>query len=110
MHIDRDDVRRPLGTNPLRRIVAEAYCLMLTFIFHAENSNSRTAATLLVVVAWGLIEVGAAFGFAALPDQFFFLRLIVGMIIGRMWGIEINNFAGIDFTHTGSEDDTNDDD
>lgn len=90
-----------------RRLYAEVYCLGLTLVFHPNNSHGRKAGTILVVGVWAAIEVGAAFGYATLPNQFYFLRLVVGVLIGRMWGIEINNFAGVEFGYTegGSEDD-----
>lgn len=91
---------------PRRRVRAELYCLYRTFWFHEDNNDGRKAATLLVVGAWALIEAGAAFEYATLPDQFFFLRVVVGVLIGRMWGIEINNFAGVEFGYTTSDDDS----
>lgn len=104
MHVRPEDTRVPFRESPLRRIAAELYCLALTFIFHPNNDHQRKFATLLVVGVWGAIEVGAAFGTATLPEQFYFLRLVVGVVLGRMWGIEINNFAGLEFDYGASTD------
>lgn len=97
--------------DPMKRLRAELLTFVLTFVFHPDNSDGRKAMTILLVIVWAAIEVGAAFGFATLPDQFFFLRLVVGIMIGRMWGIEINNFAGLEFDYesTGTGEDHGDD-
>lgn len=105
-----DDARRSVTEAPLRRLVCEAYCLYLTFRPHDGNHDGRKAATLVVVGVWAAVEVGAAFGHASLPEQFILLRVVVGVLIGRMWGIEINNFAGVEFTHTDDEEGENGDD
>lgn len=95
-----DDVRRSFLDAPLARVRAELYCLYLTVRPHPDNNHARKAGTLIVILVWGVLEVGSAFGAANLPSQFTFLRLFVGVLIGRMWGIEINNFAGVEFGHT----------
>lgn len=100
MQVDAEDIHRSFGDAPGRRVYAEAVCLWRTFVFHAENHDGRKLATLVVVGVWALLEVGAAFGVAELPEQFTFLRLFVGVLIGRMWGIEINNFAGVEFDYS----------
>jgi hypothetical protein len=91
--------------NPLGRLYGEVYCLLLTVLFHDENNHGRKLLTILVVAVWAALEVGAGFGVARLPDQFIFLRVVVGVLIGRMWGIEINNFAGIEFQYSDDGDD-----
>jgi hypothetical protein len=105
MHVAREDIRRSFTDAPVRRTAAELYCLTLVLRPHANNSDARKAGTIILVGVWALIEVGAAFGVAALPEQFFFLRVLVGVLIGRMWGIEINNFAGVEFHYEGENDD-----
>ena len=99
MHPTPRDARRSFRDAPLRRLYCEVYCLALTLVFHPNNNHGRKAATIVIVGVWAAIEVGAAFGVATLPEQFFFLRLVVGVLIGRMWGIEINNFAGVEFAY-----------
>lgn len=103
--VTRDDALAPLLSEPFRRLKAELYCLFLTLVPHANNHDGRKAMTILVVGVWAILEVGSAFNLATLPDQFFMLRVVVGVIVGRMWGIEINNFAGVEFSHRGGEDD-----
>jgi len=100
MALSADDIHRSFIQAPLRRTTAEVYCLWLTFRPHPDNNHGRKLATLAVVGVWAALEVGAGFGYAELPDQFYFIRLVVGVLIGRMWGIEINNFAGVEFEHT----------
>jgi hypothetical protein len=73
--------------------------LGLTLVFHNGNSHSRKLATIVVVAVWGSIELGAAFGYANLPGQFNVLRVFVGVLIGRMWGIEFQNFAGLELSY-----------
>jgi len=89
--------------------MAEIYCLFLTFVFHPDNDDVRKFGTLVVVGVWALLEVGSAFGYATLPDQFFYIRVFVGILIGRVWGIEFNNFAGLEFSYVdrGGDDDGN---
>jgi hypothetical protein len=102
------DARQSFFDAPLRRAYVELYCLALTFIFHAGNNHGRKALTILVVGVWAALEVGAAYGVADLPEQFFFLRLLVGVLIGRMWGIEFNNLAGVEFTYSDEGDNNGD--
>jgi len=85
------------------------YCFARTFWFHEDNNHQRKLATLIVVSTWAAIEVGAAFGVADIPDQFLLFRLVVGALLGRMWGIEVNNFAGVELTHRRTDDEDGDD-
>jgi len=96
--VSRDDARKGLFTNPKRRLTAELYCFLLIFVPHTYNDNSRKYLTLILFLAWGLIEVGAAFGVAMIPNQFVYIRGLVLVLLGRMWGLELNNFAGVEFT------------
>ena len=98
------DVQRPWRDAPFRRLVAELYCLSLVFRFHRDNDHTRKAATLVVVVVWGAIEVGAAYGVATLPSEVWYLRLAVGILVGRMWGIQVNNVAGVGLSYGGDDD------
>ena len=99
------DARRRFRDAPLRRVYCEVYCLLLTLVFHEGNNHGRKALTIVVVGVWAALEVGAAYGYADLPNQFLFLRLVVGVLVGRMWGIEINNFAGVEFRYGGDDGD-----
>lgn len=105
-----DALGRRVRDDPRGRVLAELYCLVLTVVFHDGNSHARKALTILVVGVWGVVEVGAAFGYANLPNQFVYLRIVVGVLIGRMWGIEINNFAGVEIAYGDSEDSEDADD
>jgi len=102
------DVKRPWGESPIRRLLAELYCLSLVFRFHTDNNDGRKAATLLVVLAWAAIEVGAAYGVATLPNEVWYLRIAVGILIGRMWEIQINNVAGVGLSYNNSDGDKTD--
>jgi len=105
--VSRDDARKGLFTNPKRRLTAELYCFLLIFVPHTYNDNSRKYLTLILFFAWALIEVGAAFGVAMIRNQFIYIRGLVLVLLGRMWGLELNNFAGVEFT-TRDENDGND--
>ena len=102
-----EDCRRPL-TDP-RRLVAELYCLALVFVPHANNHSTRKAATITVVLAWAILEIlnaapGLVAGQVNLPPQFYLLRLFVGILIGRMWGIQFNSIAGVDLAYSDNDD------
>lgn len=107
---DRDQLRADLAAPRYRRFKAEAYCLLLSMVPHKGNHYGRTLATMALLLVWASIEIGAAFDYAELPDQFFFLRLVVGVVIGRMWGIEINNVAGVEIGYRTDNGDGGDDD
>lgn len=108
MVVSRDDARASLFKHPRRRIAAELYTFSLVFRFHVDNNDGRKFATLLVVGVWAALEVGAAYGFASLPNEFYFIRIFVGILIGRMWGIQFNNFAGLEFSYTNQSDSDDD--
>lgn len=99
MAVSRDDARCSFWHNPVRRTVAELYCFALVFKPYNGNSHERKFGTILVVLVWAALELGAAYGAADLPNQFFYIRLFVGVLIGRMWGIQFNNFAGVEFAY-----------
>jgi len=97
-------LRLPWSHAPIKRFWAEMYCFALVFWFHADNHDGRKAITLVVVLVWAAIELGAAFGYANLPSEFFFLRIVVGIVVGRMWGIQITNVAGVELGYKGTDD------
>jgi len=72
----------------------------LVWIPHEYNNLTRKVATLILFGGWILIEVGAAFGFAMLPNHFIYIRGFVLILLGRMWGLELNNFAGVEVTQS----------
>ena len=92
---DRRDPTMPFADAPLKRLYAEVYCFVLTFVFHDGNNYLRKAITLMVILVWMTLEIGSAFGYADLPSQFWYLRGFVGLLLGRMWNIEINSFADL---------------
>lgn len=89
---DPRDATRPLDA-PVRYLLAQLYCGYLVFRFHGQNNHLRKAVTLLVVIVWATLEVGAAFDLATLPGEFLYLRLFVGILLGKMWDIEFQTFA-----------------
>ena len=93
---------------PMRYLLAQAYCGYLVFRFHGDNNHLRKAVTLLVVIVWGVLEIGAAFGLATLPSEFLYLRLFVGILLGKMWDIEFQTFADA-AAPLGSSDETDQD-
>jgi len=101
-----DDARTSFTESPRRRISAELRCFLLVFWMYETNNDSRKAVTILAVAVYALLELGAAFGYANLPAEFFYMRLFIGILIGRMWGIQFNNVAGLSFEPINSEDDS----
>ena len=88
-----EDARAHPRDDPVARLKAEAYTFARVFVFHDDNNHIRKAVTLLAVAVWVALEVGSAYGLATLPDGFWYLRLFVGILLGRMWNIEVNSFA-----------------
>jgi len=99
MDVQRDDARQSWLSHPRRRAKAEVLALLLIFVPHKYNSRYQKLFTLMVFSAWFTIEIGAAFEYAHIPDQFALIRGIVLILIGRMWGLELNNLAGIEFSN-----------
>lgn len=92
-----------------RRLAVELYCLLLVFIPHRHNNTTRKLATLVVVATWAILEilnaVPAFAGEVILPKEFFLLRLFVGIVIGRMWGIQFNSIADYSISNDNDGDD-----
>jgi hypothetical protein len=103
MDVTPEHARQRFRDEPVGRTLAELYCLYLTFIFHDKNHDLRKFATIVLVGVWAVLEVGAAFELATLPEQFVYIRLLVGVLVGRMWGIEFDNFAGLAVDYPNSE-------
>lgn len=101
----RDHCRTRFRCQPFKRLTGEAYCLSRVFVPYNGNDNTRKYATLAIVVTWATLELLSALGHATLPDGFYLLRLFVGILIGRMWGIQFNNIAGMEFSYDDGEDD-----
>jgi len=97
MGVRRADTQHSWLDCPYKRLKAEVFCFLLVWFPHKDNNNTRKILTLLVFLSWGAIEIGAAFGYATLPNQFVLVRGVVLVLLGRMWGLEINNFAGVEF-------------
>lgn len=80
-----------------RRFAIELYCLFLVFRFHRENSHLRKATTIMLFVVWSIVTVGITFDalMTVKPPHYGVLSAIVFAIIGRMWGIEVENFTNL---------------
>lgn len=89
------DLQRPIARAPIARLWAELYCLGLTFVFHGGNNHIRKAVTLLLFAVWGGITVGLSFESVSVvqPPFYSVITGLVFLIIGRMWDIEVDNFA-----------------
>lgn len=89
-HVER--VVAKCGNRPLR----EAAGLAFTFIPHEGNHWFNKAVALVLVVAWlamffGIVTVPAAMAGMIMP-----FSIIVGTIVGRLWGISLENlFPGL---------------
>lgn len=102
----KGDCRRPV--THYRRLAAEAYCLLLVFIPHHYNNTTRKLVTVIIVSAWALLEVvnaapGLVPGDVMLPEGFAYIRIFIGVLVGRMWGIQFNSIA--DYSINSEDDD-----
>lgn len=104
--IRRDDARKRWVDDPLRRGIAELYVFLLIFIPHRYNNNARKYLTLLLFSTWAAIEIGTAFHLATVPSQFSLIRGLVLILLGRMWGLELNNFAGVEYSNESNNQDS----
>ena len=105
----RDHCRTDFRCAPHRRLIGEAVCFGLIFVPYNGNNNTRKFVTAILTVAAALIIVGDAFGIADPPNYFLYLLLFVGVIVGRMWGIQFNNIAGVEFSYDTQDTDSEDD-
>lgn len=83
---------------PRERCRLEAVAFYRVFRFHDDNNHVRKAVTLMVVTVWGILEIinaapGLVAGEVMLPSEFAWLRLFVGLLLARMWDIELTNFT-----------------
>jgi len=94
---DADDLTTAPSESLSERLYAELYCLGLAFVFHDGNNHVRKALTLLLFLVWGAVTVGLSFESVGTVQPPFYpvMTGIVFLIIGRMWNIEVNNFAGL---------------
>lgn len=98
-----DDIRQ--------RLYAEVFCFYLIFRFHDYNNHLRKAVTLMVVFVWGTLEVLRALEIGTMPESMSWLRLFVGVLLARMWNIELDSFASaaVDANRSSPDDDTDTD-
>ena len=103
---------RPRGPVPRfrenfwHRVRVELYCFFLIFRFHDNNNHLRKAVTIMVVIVWAVLEISIALNLGSVPDSLSWLRLFVGLLLARMWNIELNSFAmGISPPSSRQEDD-----
>jgi hypothetical protein len=88
------------------RVRVELYCFLLIFRFHDNNNHLRKAVTIMVVLVWAVLEISIALNLGSVPDSLSWLRLFVGLLLARMWNIELNSFAsGITASKPAREDD-----
>jgi hypothetical protein len=111
MPVRPEDTRESFRDAPLTRLRAELYCLGLVFWFWDGNNHARKAATIVLVSTWGVVTVGLTFDSlsTAKPPFYIVLTGIVFLIIGRMWDIQINNFAGVELNNDSGSDSEGDD-
>ena len=103
--VSREDARYSWFENPQKRLKAELFCFLLIFVPHPYNNNLRKGLTVVLFIVWSIIEIGAFFGLGAIPDQFVFVRGLVLILLGRMWGLELKNFAGVEFVPLNNDND-----
>ena len=92
---DRDIVDPTALRSPSRRPVAAfkcwLFCGFLTFVPHEYNSSTRKIVTIIVFLVWGIIEIAIGAGTFSQTGLLTYLRPLVFLILGQMWGIEIVN-------------------
>lgn len=100
---------------PVERTLAELHCLART-LMPSDHTRTRTAVTLLLFLIWGLVILGFEYQSAALSLKYgagdhirYLLTALVFLVIGRMWGIEVNGLInGLGSSSDTDRDDTND--
>lgn len=99
----RHDAIPPFHERPRERCRLEAHAFYRVFRFHDNNNHVRKAVTLMVVAVWGILEITIATDMAMVPDSLTWLRLFVGLLLARMWDIELNSFTGATLRDDGEE-------
>lgn len=101
------DARQSFADAPRVRLYAELYCFLLVFVFHSRNNHLRKAVTLLLVIVWGVITIGLSFDafHVSSPPFYGTLTAAVFLILGRLWDIELTNFAQVGMQSSGDDED-----
>lgn len=81
------------------RLRFELYCLLLVFLPYEGNSDGRKLIVTLITGTSILIAILDSIGLANPPSYFRYWLIFNGLIVGRMWGIQFNNIAGVSISH-----------
>jgi hypothetical protein len=107
----REDCRElaaPWVTRPKLRLALEALAIRRTFVPYDGNNDARKILTTILGVTWMILTIGYASGrFGADPSLVFYgpLSALIGLLVGRMWGLEVQGLAGPLQIGTGGDDD-----
>lgn len=72
----------------------ELRALVRTVTFHEDNNNAVKGFLLLLLVVWGTITIGIAFGVAESTPIHTMLTALVWALVGRVWGGEAKDVTG----------------
>lgn len=94
-----DDCRElihPWLTQPRRQATTELYALIRTFRPVPQNNDARKHLSTILVATWSVLTLGLAGGWFGNPSVVFYgpLTALVFLIVGRMWGLEVQGLAG----------------
>lgn len=71
-----------------QRIESEVAALLRCFTLTKDNDNREKILTWILLLVWGAITVGIAFGMAERTDVYTTLTGLVWFMFGRTWGWE----------------------
>lgn len=76
-----------------RRLSFELYCFYLAFVPHHRNHYLRKVLAVILVLLWSTMTYGIAAGWIESTTMYGMLSAFVWSLVGRMWGIEIQEFS-----------------
>lgn len=93
---DCRELAKPWLEMPQLRTEIEILALKRTFLTVPANNDARKHFTSILVLTWSVLTVGFASGHFSDPSVVFYgpFTALVWMIIGRMWGLEVQGLVG----------------
>lgn len=70
----------------------ECRAFLRCFVLHKDNSDFEKVLTWVLLMVWGVITVGIAFGYADATNVYTTLTGVVWLLVGRTWGVESAKF------------------
>lgn len=90
--------------NPSRRARIEAHGLARCFYPHKDNNSTRKYSTLALFALWATITAGIAFGYAESTQVYMIMTMVVWLILGRMWNIEVGRLMPMEWEELPDDD------